>query len=333
MSRVIGRLSAVGIGKESTKGTSVAPTYWVGITSLDFDDKVEYIDNDSAFGRIEELNDSQVSKRWGEGGYEGKVFINSVGVELVALFGQAPTSVQRTTTGVYDHTYALLNSNDHKSLTLAYKDANQDVRYALAMIDSWELSADLDSFLNRSVSYMSKPSASASNTVAETEQYEFLARHLTFKLAAVGGDLDAASASTITNFTLTISKNVEVQYVFGADDVATNAAKIDNIINTNFSVEGSFEAYRDDLTLHDLVLAGTQKAMRLEALNTDHIIGSSGSHKPALRFDLLKVALTEQERKWDSNKATTQTIKFKGLFDFTTTSLIAARLTNTITAY
>ena len=333
MARVIGRLSAVGIGKETTRGTAVAPGYWVGVTGFDFDDKVEYIDNDSSFGRIEELHDSAVSKRWGEGGYEGKIFINSVGLELYALFGQAPTSTQRATTGVYDHEFELLNTNEHGSVTLAVKDANQDVRYALAMLDEWELNADLDSFLTRSSSWFSKPSASASNTVSHTEQTEFLARHLQFYIDDTIADLDTATATPITNFTLTVSKNVEVQYVFGPDDIATNAAKIDNIINQQFGVEGSFEAYRDNLTARGYVLGGTKKALRLEAINTDVTIGTGGLHSPALRFDLAKVAFTEQERNWDANAATKQTISFKGLYDFTETGLLFARLTNTVTSY
>lgn len=332
MTRVIGRLSAVGIGKESVRGTSVAPSYWVGVTGFDFDDKVEYIDNDSSFGRIEELNDSVPNKRWGEGGYEGKIFINSVGVELVALFGQSPTSTQRGTTGVYDHEYAVLNTNEHASLTLAVKDANQSVRYALAMLDEWELNADIDSFMNRSASYFSKPSASAANTVSQVEQTEFLSRHLQFYIDDTLADLDTATASPITNFTLTISKNVEVQYVFGPDDVASNAAKIDNIINQQLGVEGSFEGYRDDLTHRNRVFNGTKAALRLEAINTDVTIGT-GSDNPAIRFDLAKVAFTEQERNWDANAATKQTINFKGLFSFDDAGLLFARLTNTIASY
>ena len=227
----------------------------------------------------------------------------------------------------------MLNTNEHGSVTLAVKDANQSVRYALAMLDEWELNADLDSFLNRSASYFSKPSASVANTVSHTEQTEFMARHLQFYIDDTIDDLDTATASPITNSTLTVSKNVEVQYVFGPDDIATNAAKIDNIINQQFGVEGSFEAYRDDLNHRNLVFAGTKKALRLEAINTDVTIGTGGLHSPALRFDLAKVAFTEQERNWDANAATKQTINFKGLMDFTEGGLLFARLTNTVTSY
>lgn len=333
MARVIGRLSAVGIVKEAVRGTALAPTYWVGIQSLDFDDKVEYIDNDSSFGRIEELNDSAVSKRWAEGGYEGKVFATSIGVELVGLFGQSPTSVQRAATLVYDHTFALLNSNTHQSLCLAYKDANLGVRYALAMVDEFELSADLDKWLTRSIKYKSKASASASDTVAQLDETEFMARHLSLKSAAVGADPTAGTAIPITNFTLTISKNVEVQYVFGPDDVATNAAKVDNIINQQFGVEGSFEAYLDDLTQRNKVFGGTKQAIALDAINTDVLIGTGSLHSPAIRFVLPKVAFSEFDRGWDANAATKQTINFKGLYDFTTAAEVTARLTNLITSY
>lgn len=332
MTRVIGRLSAIGIGREVTRGTAVAPAYWVPITSLDHDDKVEYIDNDSSFGRIEELNDSRVAKRWGEGGYEGKIFNNSVGLELVALFGQLPTSTQRGTSGVYDHDYVVLNSNEHASLTLAYKDAAESCRFAFAMLDSWELNADLDSFLNRSASYFSKASAAVANTVVHTEQDEFLAQHLSFYLAEDRAGLDAADEAPITNFTMSVSKNVEVQYVFGKDDVATNASKIDNIVNQQFTVEGSFEAYRDDLTYKGQALAGTKQALRLKAEDTTIDLGSG--HNPALQFDMAKVAFTEApERNWDANATTKTTVNYKALLSVDEGGLLFARLTNAVASY
>ena len=52
MGKIIGRLTSVGLGKESTRGTAVAPTFWVPVQSIDIDDKAEYIDNDSGFGKI-----------------------------------------------------------------------------------------------------------------------------------------------------------------------------------------------------------------------------------------------------------------------------------------
>ena len=57
MARIIGRLGSIGIGVETTRGTAVAPTFWVPVTGKDFDDKVDYIDNDSGMGNIMEKNE------------------------------------------------------------------------------------------------------------------------------------------------------------------------------------------------------------------------------------------------------------------------------------
>jgi len=52
MSRIIGRLGSIGIAIEATRGTSAAPQFWVPVTGKDFDDKSDYIDNDSGPGHI-----------------------------------------------------------------------------------------------------------------------------------------------------------------------------------------------------------------------------------------------------------------------------------------
>jgi hypothetical protein len=105
MAKVIGRTGAIGIAVEATQGTAVAPTFFVPVQSYSFDDKVEYVKNDSAMGRIEEFNDADIIKEWGEGEYGGKIFIDSIGAELTALFGQSLLLPQRATSGVYDHAY------------------------------------------------------------------------------------------------------------------------------------------------------------------------------------------------------------------------------------
>lgn len=335
MARVIGRLGTVGLAKESVRGTAVAPSVGVPVQSFDFDDKVDYVDNDSSFGRIEELNDSQISKIWGEGGYEGKVFTNTIGLELVALFGQSPTSVQRSTTGVYDHTFALANSNQHQSLTLAYKDANESARWALAMIDTFEISADLDKFVTRKVTYKSKPSTSVANTITmpTVSNLDFLARHIIFSQATNLAGLPGTTVP-IVSFTMSIKKNADPNFTFGNDGVNLKSANISDIINQQFTVEGSFDAYRDDLTQRGLVFAGTNKAIRFDILNTDiagaaNGFGTTGSHNPEIRFDLAKAFLTSHERKWDANKPVMQTIQFKATFSLTDTAALVARLTST----
>lgn len=324
MAKVIGRTGAIGIGVESTQGTSVAPTYWVPVQSYSFDDKVEYVKNDSAMGRIEEYNDADIVKLWGEGEYSGKIFLNSVGAELVGVFGQSPTSAERGTSDVYDHSYDLLNSNDHKSLTIGYEDAIQDVRFPFGMVNTWGLEVANDDYIKRTISLISKKSASATNTPAFTNEVEFIPSQISLKLASAQSGLDAASAINVTAFNMEINKNAEALYALGSNEP-------EDIINKQFTVTGSIELYFEDTTQRAYVFGNTHRAIRVDMIDTTIDLGTS--HNPQLRFDLNEVVFEEFERGWDSNDPLKQTLNFEALYNLADGELITARLTNTVVSY
>lgn len=325
MGKIIGRLTSVGIGKESTRGTSVAPGYWVPVTDLDIEDKVEYVTNDSGIGRIEQNNDAKVNKAWAEGSWSGKIYDESVGVELTALFGAAPSSAERTTTDVFDHSYAMANNNIHASMTVGYKEANDDLRYARAMIKSWSLEAVRDNFIRRTLEFMSMKQASASNSVSYTDENEFLPKHVAVKLADTLSGLDAASAIEVTAVNLEINKNVDASWILGSNDP-------DDINNKQVVVTGSIEFYYEDQTIRDYVLNGTNKALRIDIVS-DTVIGTSGSHTPAIRFDLAKLVFSENARAIGNDDLVMNTINFEAVYSIADSSLITARLTNEAASY
>ena len=323
MARIIGRTGVIGIAIEDVRATGQASDFWVPITGLDFDDKVSYIDNDSALGRIEEKNQSDANQFWADGSYEGKIFDKSVGVELSGLFGQLPTSVQRGASGVYDHTYSVLNSNLHQALTINYKDTNQTLRFALGMIDSWSLEAELENYLRRTVNIIAKPSTSVANTVAITNENEFIPKNMTMKQATTIAGLGAGTAISIRAFKMEVSKNAEALYVLGSSSP-------DNIVNKQMTVTGSFEAYFDDEVQRNLWLAGSNRCIRFDAVNTAVDLGST--HNPQLRFDLANCKL-EFERSWDANDILIQTISFEAMYSIAESAMIAGRLTNAQASY
>lgn len=327
MPRIIGRETVLGLAKETTRGVAAAPVFGIPVRDLDFDDKTELKDNESGYGNIAAIQDSQIIKNWGEGNYGGKIYDLSVGLELTALFGQSPTSVQRTTTGVYDHTYGMLNSNNHQSVTVALKEANYDGRWPNAMIDNWKLEAELDDFVRRTVSLVSKKSAAVSNSIPYTNENEFLAAHIAVKLAAVGtssATMDGVAATKARSINLEINKNAEGVQVFGSKD-------LDDVHNKQLEVSGSFEMYYDARTYHALAAAGTHQAMRIDIINNEIIIGTSGAHNPALRFELSDIALSFPERGFDNNDIMTLSIPFRAMLNLTAGNMITARLTNAST--
>lgn len=319
MAKVIGRTGAIGIAVEATQGTAVAPTFFVPVQSYSFDDKVEYVKNDSAMGRIEEFNDADIIKEWSEGEYGGKVFIDSIGAELTALFGQSPTTAERGTSDVYDHSYELANNNDHKSLSVSYVDDVQDVRSPFAMINTWSLEVAVDDYVKRTVNLIGKKSATVTNAPAFTNEVEFIPSMVSLKLASNAAGLDAATAINVTSFNMEVNKNAEALYVLGSKQP-------EDIINKQFGVTGSIELYFENTTYRDYVFANTHRAVRLAMVDTTVNLGSG--HNPELRFDLNEVVFSEFERGWDANDPLKQTLNFEALVSVTDDAMISARLTN-----
>jgi len=324
MAKIIGRTGAIGIGIEASKGTPVAAQYWIPVEGYSYDDKVEKIKNESALGRIEEMNASNIIKRWGEGDYDGKIFLNSVGAELVALFGQSPTSVQRAVTGVYDHSFALLNNNNHKSLTLAYKDAVEEESFPFAMIDSWSLDVAVDDYVKRTVSLIGKKSGAASHTPAFVNEVEFIPSQVSFKMATNQAGLAAASAINVTHFSMEVKKNVETIHVLGSDEPQ-------DIVNKQFNVTGSIDLYFEDASYKTIVMSDLKKALRIQMKDLTTDLGTG--HNPELYFDLNQVTFDEYERTWSSNDPLAQTLSFEALFSMADVAMISARLTNRIASY
>lgn len=324
MAKVIGRTGAVGIGIESTKGTKVAATYWIPVQSYSVDDKVELVKNDSAMGRIEEYNAANITKLWSEGDYEGKIFLNSIGAELTALFGQSPTSVQRGASSVYDHSWTLKNDNNHKALTVCYEDGIQEISFPYGTIDTWSLEVATDDYVKRSISLIGKKSSSSTHTPAFTNEVEFIPSQVSCKLASAQSGLDAASAINVTSFTMEVAKNAEALYVVGNNEP-------ESIINKQFGVTGTIEMYFENTTYRDYVLANTHRAIRIDMTDASTNLGSG--HNPQLYFDLNEVVFEEFERSWDANDPLTLSLNYEALFNLADASMISARLTNLATSY
>ena len=319
MAKVIGRTGAIGIAVEGTKGTPLAPTFFVPVQSYSFDDKVEYVKNDSAMGRIEAFNDADIIKRWSEGEYGGKIFIDSVGAELTAVFGASPTTAERGTSDVYDHTYELANNNDHKSLSVSYVDDILDIRSPYAMVNTWALEVAVDDYVKRTISLIGKKSATVTNSPAFTDEVEFIPSMVSLKLATNLAGLDGASPINVLSFNMEIAKNAEALYVLGSNEPS-------DIINKQFGVTGSIEMYFENTTYRDYVLNGTKRAGRLSMVDTGINLGTG--HNPELRFDLASMVFTEGERGWDANDPLKLTLNYEALVSVSDDSMITARLTN-----
>lgn len=327
MPRHTGSLERYGLGLEVTPGVAVAPKYWIPLYGgSKIADKHEYKNNEGNYGNTAEVSDMQISKRWGEGEFNGKIQLDSVGVELAMLHGVHPTSVQRATTGVYDHTFEMaLNTNTPLTATIAENEPNYIGRYAGATIDTWDLETELGNFIERKIAFQSKPSVTAADTPTYTDQEEFLTDMMNIRIAAEGATdltLDGTTPLKITGFKLGVKKNAELTQLYGSKDVQDPT-------NKSVAIEGELEMYYDDRAMYTLANNNTAQAMAVSLLNPNKVIGTSGSHNPALRFRLHAVKFQLPERDGDSNELVKQKIPFVALFSTVSSGIMSTRLTNT----
>lgn len=324
MAEFSGRKISVGIGKETVRGTAVAPTYWVKHLDVDFQDKLEKIFNESAIGVLDKYSQAEVVKEWAEGKLEGKITDKTFGLILASLFGQVPSSVQRGATGVYDHTFAQNQTNNGLSLTIARKDPNSDKRYALAVLNKIDIECVVGEFIKFSAEYISKKGVATANTVAYVAENEFVPKHATAKMAANVAGISGASAIPVKSFKLSIERSVEPYFAFGSNEPA-------EIYNQEFEVKGDMVLRYIDSTYETLWRGDVNQAVDLDIINTGVVLG--GGHNPAVKFTLPEASISEWEIDQSKDKIVEQTVGFQGLYNLAATASLTARLTNTIVSY
>jgi hypothetical protein len=317
MSYYVGRRGSLGVARESVRGTITAPTYWLPYNSISFDEKIVTIDQDSAFGQIADSDMSYVVKKYAEGDFEYDLEDTIIGTILSAVTGAAPVSAGSTN---YTHTYTLANTNTHQSLSLLVQDPNIAKMFRLAMIDKFTIKVEPEGLVKCTCSFRS---TSGRDWTITTPSYstgnKFIHSMFTFKLATSTATLAAASGINLTNFEITISKNVQ-----DFNDLGT--ATPSEILNKQLSIEGTFELGFNDATYRDYVSSGSTKAMEVK-----FTYGASNY----LTIQLPKVRFANWEPNKGLNDIVTEKIEFKGLYDVANSANVISTLTlaNQVSSY
>ena len=319
MAKFIGKKISVGFGKEIVRGTAVVPAIWYPKTSCSFDEKMEVIENESSIGVIVDAQDAEVVKRYAEGSIEGFLCVNALALPFLSLFGAVASTT--ATTGAYKHAFTLANTNQSQSLTIGIDDMIQDYQFANAVIDKMKIKIEAGKYVEVSMDWMGKKGATGTLSPSYSTDYTLLAKHTVVKLASNLAGLAAASPLAIKSLELTISKKVEAQDSLGSIDPT-------DFLNTIVSIEGNMEAlYEDEATYKAIALAGTAKALRIDVVDTNTVIGLSTN--PELKIDLAKVKFKEWSKNTGANEVVTQSLGFKGLYSIADAQAIIAELYNT----
>jgi hypothetical protein len=323
MAKIIGRQVNVGIGKESTRGTAVAPTQWIKQTSVDFDDKVEYVTSLQSNGVLEDSDGSQVIRKWAEGKIEGYVSDQSIGLLLLSMLGSVASAIKETT--AYNHTFTVLQSATHPTLTVDIKNgANEHLAFPNSVVTDLELKYSPKEYVQYSASFKGKSGAASVTTPAYVTENTFIGKHVVFKTATNQAGLTAASPIVVHNLSLKITKGVDADEVLGSVDPS-------DFYNGALVITGSVDLSYDDATYKALALAGTNKAIRLDIQDTTTTIGATSN--PGLQIDLYSAKFVEYSLKRDLKGLVNQSLNFKAYYSPTDTKMISAILTNTKTTY
>jgi len=325
MAEFIGRRTSLGVARETTRGTGVAPTYWMPRTELSFDDRIERVVSGEAMGHIDDSSDAFVTAKYADGSINAEVRDDSFGLFLYALLGTVSTAALGS--GDFTHTFTEANSNQHQSLTLTTDSANGDKMFELCMLNNLGITAETGEIVKFNSDFVSKNSVTTtqSATTCNTEN-RFVSHHVAIKLATDYSGLDAATAIPVKRFELTFAKNVMRDHELGTISPT-------EIHNQQFNVEGSFDLNFEDFTYHGYMMNNTYKAIRLEATNTD--VTLAGGNNPKLQIDLSRASFYDWERDNSLDDISLQTVNFQGHRDCTNSKNIVnqIQLTNEVASY
>lgn len=325
MSKFLGADERFGMAKETTRGTAeAAATFWMPRLDFDFEDQKEEVVDDQAYGVIEDSIGSRIATKWAEGSFSCNCTDKSIGLLLYNALGTVSTAADTPEVGVNTHTITVAQSPQHQALTLFQKDDVNDNKFALGMIDTFELNAALGAFVNIACKFISKKSEAGSNTPSYSAENLFIARDVVVKFATNLAGLGAASDIKAKNVSLRIIKNLEKDDVLGSVDP-------DDILNKRIAFEATVELVKDNSTYTTWNLDNTFKAMRIELTNSDVTIGAASN--PKLTIDLARVRIQSLSTARANDDLVVETFEIKGFYSITDTKAITMALINTQASY
>lgn len=329
MSKFIGRKADVGLGKEVVRGTPVSASWWIPKSDLTYERMANHVVDESSVSVIEDSIDQVVTEKFAEGTLECIARDKSMGLLLLATFGQVTTALDDPESGVNSHSFSPKQDAQSQSLSLSLKEPNVSLRFPLVMVNQLQIEAVIQDFVKLTADFRSKTWSDGTvgtPDYATTPDYAFKADHATMKLANDLSGLGIATPTPIRRISLTISKNIE-------DDHNLGSLNPTDILNKQFVVEGEIEMLYDstNATLKDDMEDSNAKAMRIEIINDGVTIGAT--ENPRLVIDMAKVKYTTTETPFGNDDLVLMTVSFKSFYSLADGSSIEATLYNTVTAY
>jgi len=314
-SQSIGRREAVGLGIETTPGTSVPPQIWLRWLTNALQNKTSVIQNESAMGVVDRVNDSEVVAKWMEGTVGGKVTSEAIGFLLYGFFGSVSTGA--ASSGIYPHTFSMNQSSIPSTLTIARDMPLGDQRHSYGVLDNLEITNEAGGWVEVSTAIKARVGVSSTETPTfSTTEKEFTSKHVSLRVAADVASLSGATNIKASRVSIVMERSSEAFNPLGTDD----APEFDR---GAFEARGEFVVRMTDSQYEEDFLANTVKALRITIAN-----GTT-----SLEFTAGRVRYRELEQSKDKDSIVTATVQWFAEFNTSQNASVVPLLKNTRVSY
>jgi hypothetical protein len=290
----IARRIGVGIGIESpsTPGAGVAPQTFLRWDVIDLQPKTNVVENDSAMGVVDEVNDSATTSRWVEGTLGGKISAVDMGFFILGHYGSITTGA--AVGGIYPHTGSLKQSSIPTTVTLAISSPLQSQRHSYGVFETLEINAEQNGYVTFSSAVKARTGVTSTETVATTSQKLFTSENITLKIADNSGALAGAAAVSALGLKFLSSRPSEAASPLGAPK---DAVEFDL---GSYKANGEFVVRLKSTEYEEAFLANTIRALRISLVNGNE----------SLEITATKVRYRELSKSTDKNSVVTATVQF-----------------------
>lgn len=313
------RLRQIGIGKETTPGTGVSATHWIGVDTGIVIPEVEYVEDGSSAGRIEKPIASKVVKENAVTRFTAPARSDWLGMLLRAALGSVSSATASGESAVYEHTFTVSNSVAHPAYSVIVKDGVATERSTYSMLSKLTLSCESMGLLTCEAEFVGKALGTTTGTPSYSSDHIWKGANGSIKLATAISGLSGASAVDFSRFSLTIEKGLVQHHTLGSVTLNKN-------INTVLRITGELDLLYDATTYRDYVTDGAERAMQITFAGDS--IGSAETSE--LQINLAKCAFQEFDMNDSDEDLVIQTLGFTAQFDLDegTPQMITAVLTN-----
>lgn len=268
--------SFVGFGKETTRGTAVAPTLFTPATDFKPEDVRNYVSDTGIRGSYVESYNEIPTQGWATYEFSGPVYVDTIGAILKGLLGDETVSG----TAPYTHVFSVLNSGQPPSFTVTDYNGFNARQFPGAQFSSLEMKFDASGLLECTA----KATAMPSTTTTKPAQ--------TFSAVAAKpgytGVVTIAGTQTglVESGTLTIARKVDPILAVNG----TQSPK--QIWGEAVSFSGSLTIIYEDDTFLTPMLSGTQQTLDVVFGSTPASLQVHGSQA------LFTKATVERSKDW-----------------------------------